>query len=326
MKTLLFLLILISIFGYSQPPKNYNDYNSQYSQDRRDGQKNLEKQADLNRQPNTRNKKTTISNGYSPSYNVTPKALTPEEEREIKLKQEAREKSKTKQKKFDDEYDENFRKEKSKFTSDAKSTYDLLVSFGLTKLEATKISAAYVRSFTGQYKIDKEQASKMVNSSQNKIYFEKNIASGNYDSLYVNLSNLAEFHGSITAQKLLPAFRKRFPSKNVEADEIQFKIFQNYFIYYANVGNSTADHYSGLNKEFIDAYIIFENKNPKIYYALKDSLAKELSAPTPYEHVYTMTESLMECYSCDGKSKRDAKKTNKEFKEREKEIKKMGRL
>jgi len=53
MKTLQFILILLSISAYSQPPKNYNDYNSQYSQDRREGQKNYEKQADLNRQPNS---------------------------------------------------------------------------------------------------------------------------------------------------------------------------------------------------------------------------------------------------------------------------------
>ena len=53
MKILPILIILISIFAYCQPPKNYYDYNSQYSQDRREGQKSLEKQADLNRTPNS---------------------------------------------------------------------------------------------------------------------------------------------------------------------------------------------------------------------------------------------------------------------------------
>lgn len=54
MKNIQIPIILFSIFAYSQPPKNYYDYNSQYSQDRRDGQKSLEKQMDGNRQPNSR--------------------------------------------------------------------------------------------------------------------------------------------------------------------------------------------------------------------------------------------------------------------------------
>lgn len=60
MKTLQSLIFLISIYGYSQPSKNYYDYNSDYSKDRREAQKNLEKQADVNRQPNSSsNKRST---------------------------------------------------------------------------------------------------------------------------------------------------------------------------------------------------------------------------------------------------------------------------
>ena len=54
MKTLQILIVLISISGHCQTSIKNNDYNSDYSRNRREAQKNYEKQMDGNRKPNSR--------------------------------------------------------------------------------------------------------------------------------------------------------------------------------------------------------------------------------------------------------------------------------
>ena len=305
------LSLLAFQMSFCQAPNSQVfNYNSDYNATRREVQKEYEKQADRNRQPNSpyvgqKGFSEVEKNELELWWNKATGKISPEALEKQRNEIEAgakkyREQEAIWRKKLSDEIAQN--------NQDARPYKEILIQKGITEDEAENLAKNYIWQRNGNYgkygKEDYDFYTEVIDAGNYVTFFYQNYETADFDALKLCIDKLTEFGATITSNKLSKLLVVKYPNREADLDEAKIEKFKMFF---NNLGTiySFDQYYTGNNKVVIDDYFAYEAKNPKVNLIV----LKHLSSTLPYDaydmitEYYTARAKCPDCFS--GKVKRE---------------------
>jgi hypothetical protein len=318
-------VMFVAVASYGQySGESANNYNSDYNRARREVQSSYEKQADLNRQPN--------SPGGGSAYKYMTQAEMDAFDDQLRkasgrpsLAEEraAREKIEKERK---EKYEQFVKKEaawKAEYFAQAdrekaalQPTVDRFIADGFYPEEADNMS-----------RVNKLNTDEAPYFNENVIYSKKyldflkeNSRTETFENLEFNIYRLIKVNASVTAFDYMQKLEYRFFDKQVELYRLKLAIYVNFFKSYGFT-RSFGNGYEGKMKQIIDSYMELEETNPELFIDF-DQATDGLYFFGPYNIIDTHYKFILDCKACDDKdAKRFAKKEKEKYANRYQKMK-----
>jgi hypothetical protein len=295
---ILILLFFISTASLAQYSGEKNSYNNDYNRARREVQQAYEKQADLNRQPNSPsgNNSTSLSPEQSQSFeDLLRRAAgkpTRAEEKSAKSKADSvRQKNYEAFKKKEAEERAVWIKELQIDRDNAAPVKARLLQEGFLEVESYNMSRNYIWNKKYNLKETDSYSDYLFEAGKNLLYLKQNIITDKYEPLMYATAKLVNAKSYITANDFLDIMDIRFPDKQAEIDLFRINVFANYFEEYAGTGSR---YYKGFGKRMIDSYFALEDRTPSSWASYKAVIGdSKANLYSPYEAIASYYEMIV---------------------------------
>ncbi len=279
-----------------------NNYNSDYNRERREVQKNYEKQADLNRQPNAPSTRTNsgfteseaeqINNEWNRIWGKSAKKEVSSEE--IRRNYDAYQLQKQK----DDEANWALwaieRKNDAVFEAPLR---DKLTKDGFYPIEINGMCTDYRNNKTGGHD---QNTYFMKNIFQANVIIENlrlNYETASFESLAVQIKNLVELRAPFTAIDYITVIEDRFPDKKIEIQRLKLEIAHCFIKDYAFLFGSNSNE--EVLQKFMDFYTVAEDNDAQLNTKLQVMVPKDKwQYYSPYKLIFSLCNWHLECKTC----------------------------